>query len=158
MQTIRQHLTYSKVAATLAVFLAAGGVAWAASGSGGVIHACYKKRGGALRIAHRCRHGERPLSWNQVGPVGPRGFKGSSVKGKTGATGPPGPTGPQGPTGKEGAKGETGRPGQARAWATITPGSPATIKPGSHGVVTAKVLNGEVTCVFLDPSIEVAST
>jgi len=152
MRTIRQHLTYSKVAATLAVFLAAGGVAWAASGSGGVIHACYKKRGGALRIAHRCRHGEKRLSWNQVGPLGPRGARGT-----TGRTGVAGATGPQGPTGKEGAKGETGRPGQARAWATITPGSPATIKPGSHGVVSAKTFSG-ITCVFLDPSIEVAST
>ena len=157
MRTIREHLTYSKVAATLAVFLAAGGVAWAASGSGGVIHACYKKRGGALRIAHRCRHGEKRLSWNQVGPLGPRGFKGSSVKGKTGATGPPGPTGPQGPAGKEGAKGETGPAGQARAWGTITPGNPARIKPGSHGVVSAKTTEGEGTCVLLAASIEAAS-
>jgi len=152
MRKIRQHLTYSKVAATLAVFLAAGGVAWAASSSGGVIHACYKKRGGALRIAGRCRHGERPLSWNHIGPVGPRGSRGFT--GKTGAAGAAGSTGLQGPVGKEGPKGETG---QVRAWATITPGNPAKIKEGSHGVVSAKTFSG-ITCVFLEPSIEVAST
>ena len=146
MRAIRQHLTYPKIAATLAVFLAAGGAAWAATGSGATIHACYKKRGGALRIASRCKRGEKALSWNQIGP---RGAKGTA--GKAGARGA---TGLQGPSGKEGPRGEAG---QVRAYATIAPGSPATIKAGSHGVVSAKTVSG-ITCVFLEPSIKVAST
>src|SRR5438552_10051955 len=136
MRTIRQHLTYPKIAATVAVLLAAGGVGWAATGSGATIHACYKKRGGALRIASRCRRGERPLGWNQIGPAGARG-----PAGRRGATGA---------TGAQGAKGETAAAAQVRAYATITPGSPATIKAGAHGVVSAKTVSG-TTCVFLEP-------
>jgi hypothetical protein len=96
MRSIRQHLTYTKAAATLAVFLAAGGAAWAASSlQSRPIHACYKRHGGALRIAGRCKHGERPLSWNQVGPVGATGVRGATGKtGKAGAQGLPGVPGP----------------------------------------------------------------
>src|SRR5438132_7480046 len=120
MRTIRQYLTYPNLAATLALLLAVGGVAWAA-GSGATIHACYKKRGGALRIASRCKRGEKALSWNQIGPLG--------AKGTAGKAGARGATGLQGPSGKEGPRGAAG---QVRAYATITPGSPATIKTGSH--------------------------
>ena len=134
MRAIRQHLTYRNIAATLAVFLAAGGGAWAATGGGATIHACYKKRGGALRIASRCKRGEKTLSWNQIGP---RGAKGTA--GKAGARGA---TGLQGPSGKEGPRGEAGK---VRAYATITPGGPATIKAGSHGVVSAKTVSGSAS-------------
>jgi hypothetical protein len=146
MRAIRHHLTYAKVAATLAVLLAAGGAAWAATGTGPTIHACYKTRGGALRIASRCKHREKALSWNQIGPVGPRG-----AAGRAGARGVPGAPGPKG------AEGPRGEPGQVRAHATITPGSPAKIKAGSRGVLSAKTVSG-ITCVFLEPSIDVAST
>lgn len=92
---IRKHLTYTKIAATIAVFLAAGGAAWAASSTGGTIHACYKRHGGALRIAGRCKRGERRLSWNQIGPSGAAGLKGAKgANGKNGAQGLAGPAGP----------------------------------------------------------------
>ena len=153
MRTIRQHLTYPRIAATLAAFLAAGAGAWAAASSTSPsIHACYKKRGGALRIAARCRRGEAALSWSRVAPTGAKGATGA--KGVTGARGP---GGKRGATGAQGAKGETGAAGQVRAFATITPGSPATIKAGAHGVVSAKT-SGGITCVFLEASIAVAST
>jgi hypothetical protein len=143
MRIIRQYFRYPNALAIVAPFLAAGGVAWAASGSGGTIHACYKKHGGALRVASRCKRGEKALSWNQIGP---RGAKGSAGKaGGRGATGPQGPAGPK------------GEAGQVRAYATITPGNPAKISTGSHGVVSAKTTSG-ITCVFLEPSINVAST
>jgi hypothetical protein len=151
MRIIKQHLTYPKLAATLAVFLAAGGVAWA-TGTGATIHACYKNRGGALRIAGRCKRGEKALSWNRTGPTGARGLTGTK-----GPAGPRGAAGRRGATGPQGAKGETGMAGQVRAYATITPGNPATIKAGAHGVVSAKTTGG-ITCVFLEPSINVAST
>jgi hypothetical protein len=101
MRTIRQHVSGRSLAAVLALFLAAGGAAaWAAtSPSGKTIHACFKRHGGALRVAGRCKHGERPLSWNQTGPIGLPGARGFTGKtGKTGAEGKQGPTGPAGPS------------------------------------------------------------
>jgi len=53
-----------------------------------VIHGCYDKHGGELRIVsntNSCRHNEIPISWNKKGPQGP-----------TGATGPMGPAGSPG--------------------------------------------------------------
>ncbi len=129
MRTIRRHLTYPKVAATLAVFLAAGGAAWAASSSPGVIRACYKKHGGALRVASRCKRGEKPLSWSQIGPRGVAGAAGA--KGTTGLRGAPGATGATGATGAQGATGPTGPSDVfAAGKATGTLGSnPSVIRP-----------------------------
>src|ERR1700730_2492200 len=97
MRTIRKYLTYPNVAATVAVFLAAGAAAWASTGSSSTIHACYKRHGGARRISSRCKHGEKAIRWNQLGPAGPRG-----ASGKTGATGK---SGAQGREGKQGSPG-----------------------------------------------------
>jgi hypothetical protein len=73
----------------IAVFgAAAASVAVAGSGipgPDGVIHACRKVEGGALRAVRagtRCRAGERALRWNVQGPAGPQG--------------PPGPQGESG--------------------------------------------------------------
>jgi hypothetical protein len=57
----------------------------------GVIHGCYKKSSGGLRVidastGDTCAAGELALTWNEVGP-----------QGLTGATGAPGPQGPAGP-------------------------------------------------------------
>jgi hypothetical protein len=69
--------------AIAALVVALAGVAVAAiPDSEGVIHGCYQKRSGALRVvesADDCRATERPLTFNQQGPRG--------------ATGPPGPPG-----------------------------------------------------------------
>ena len=78
----------------LAVVVCAVGLSAAAVGaalaetSGGSIHACAKKNNGALRLADRCRHSEKSVSWSITGPPGPRG-----------AQGPPGAQGPQGAQG-----------------------------------------------------------
>src|ERR687888_1026797 len=69
-------------AAAASVAVAGGGI----PGPDGVIHACRKVEGGALRAVRagvRCRTGERALRWNVQGPVGPQG--------------PPGPQGEPGP-------------------------------------------------------------
>jgi hypothetical protein len=58
--------------------------------------------------------------------------------------------------GKEGPPGKEGPAGQARAYARITPGAPATIQPGSRGVLEAKTFFGQ-TCVVLDPSIDLST-
>ncbi len=68
----------------------AGGVAVAAGTSGNdVIHGCYGKSNGQLRVvaaADDCKNNELPITWNQRGPVGPAGPRG--------LPGPPGPPGP----------------------------------------------------------------
>jgi hypothetical protein len=78
-----------------AVVVAVGGGAYALA-AGNTIHACAKKSNGALRLASRCKHSERGVSWNITGP-----------KGATGATGPKGATGAAGATGPQGPAGTT---------------------------------------------------
>ena len=87
------------VVCAVGLFAAAVGAALAAT-SGGTIHACAKKNNGALRLADRCRHNEKSVSWNITGPRGPQG-----------AQGPPGAQGPQGAQGQQGAQGNQGPPG-----------------------------------------------
>ena len=69
--------------------LVVGGVAFASiPDSAGMIHSCYTKSGGSLRVIDsggRCGSNETSLNWNQQGPPGPAG--------------PAGPAGPQGPAG-----------------------------------------------------------
>jgi hypothetical protein len=73
----------------VAALLAAGGIAYATiPDGGGVIHACYQKNQGALRVidtdkAQTCSSSETPLTWSQTGP-----------QGQPGQQGPAGPTGP----------------------------------------------------------------
>lgn len=77
------------------------GIAYATVPSGGVVHGCYAKSGGRLRVvdagAAGCKAKETPLDWNVQGPTGP--------KGEVGATGPVGPAGPAGDTGSQGPAG-----------------------------------------------------
>jgi hypothetical protein len=61
------------LALAVACLLLVGGVAYAAiPDAAGVIHACYSKSGGALRVsdAGGCKSTEVALSWNQIGPAG----------------------------------------------------------------------------------------
>lgn len=84
----------------LALVVALGGAAWAAiPGPEGIIHGCYNKRTGALRVidtaAHgKCKRGESELNWMEVGPPGPRG--GGGQRGPRGEKGPPGTSGTNG--------------------------------------------------------------
>jgi hypothetical protein len=76
--------------AAVAAALAAGGIAYAQiPDPSGVIHGCYAKSGGALRVIDNsvtnCKSTETSLNWNQTGPAGPAG-----------------PAGPQGPQGEPG--------------------------------------------------------
>jgi hypothetical protein len=106
--------------------LAGGVVAYAAiPDSGGVIHGCYQKNVGNLRVidpaSDSCRPSEIAITWSQTGPqgipgpqgpAGPAGPQGpQGPKGDTGATGPAGPAGPAGPKGDTGATGATGPAG-----------------------------------------------
>jgi hypothetical protein len=92
-------------AGALAATVIAGGVAWATiPAADGVIHGCYQKEEGHLRViddaSTTCRLSEVAISWSQTGPQGPQGPQGPA--------GPPGPQGPQGEKGDDGADGVSG--------------------------------------------------
>src|SRR5258708_7223408 len=90
---MRPRLTYANVMSTIALFVALGGGAFAASqfvGSNGVVRLCVT-RGGAAKVlkgAQKCGKGKTLVSLNQKGPTGQQG-----------------PQGPQGPAGGAGGGG-----------------------------------------------------
>jgi hypothetical protein len=71
------------LAAALSTVLVAVALA-SSSGTASVIHGCYAKRGGQLRVATSCSRGEIAVRWNKQGPAG--------VDGAPGAEGPIGPS------------------------------------------------------------------
>jgi hypothetical protein len=73
--------------------VAAGGIAVASiPDQSGVIHGCYNKTDGTLRVidtaSHHCRSTEIAIQWNRTGPPGAPG-----AAGRTGSAGPAGPPG-----------------------------------------------------------------
>jgi hypothetical protein len=96
-----------------AVFGIATAVQAAIPDASGVIHGCYQKNAGNLRVidpkTDSCHSSEIGLNWNQAGPTGARGPSGA--RGPTGARGPSGARGPTGPKGTTGDKGPTGAKG-----------------------------------------------
>jgi len=132
--------------AAVGAFLAVGaGIAYASIPDGdGVIHGCYNPETGALRVIDsdplgpikgQCGSAEKPLNWNQTGPVGPQGAPGSP--GAPGPQGVPGPTGTRGPQGVPGPSGPPGPPGAA-AKKTVSGvvNANGTIRAGSGFTVT----------------------
>jgi hypothetical protein len=94
---LRSHLR-SNVVGYLALFVALGGTSYALKGADGsehVIHGCFQRRSGTLRIvaaSASCRRGEQALAWNREGQQGPTGAAGAP--GSQGSVGPRGPAGP----------------------------------------------------------------
>jgi Collagen triple helix repeat (20 copies) len=126
---LRSKLTYANVIATIALFLALGGGAWAATtlpknsiGSTQLRNGAVtgeKIRSGSL-IASDFAEGELPAGTpgptGQQGEDGPRGLRGfPGEEGATGADGEQGLQGEQGNTGARGARGEQGEPGERGA-------------------------------------------
>jgi hypothetical protein len=94
------------VLGALALIVAAGGGALAASGgAGATITACVNKHDRALYQARNCKKGDKKLKWNERGRQGSQGPQGA--RGVQGATGLQGPTGDMGLTGPPGASGAT---------------------------------------------------
>ena len=94
-------------------------------GRDGVIHACYKKKGGALRVVaagKKCPRGTRALSWNQRGLAGANG--------------------PKGATGVQGVGGAKGEAGTAVAYARVA--ADGTLEPGDNGKQNKNVVAGNV--------------
>ena len=103
--TRRRAVLFALVVAALA-----GGAAYATIPNSGVIHGCYTRSGGALRVIDgsvtNCRSSETALDWNVAGAQGPQG-----PVGPAGPVGPPAPQVPQGPTGPAGPQGPAGPTG-----------------------------------------------
>ena len=107
----------------IAAFAVAGVALATIPDSNGVIHGCYMKNGGTLRLvddSSQCKSNETTLDWNKQGVAGPLGAQGpqgpqgpQGDKGDTGAQGPQGPDGAQGPKGDTGATGPAGPQGPA---------------------------------------------
>ncbi len=128
----RKKLTILLAGAAAA--LALGSIAWASIPDGnGVIHGCYGKSGGTLRVidaaSTTCGGNETSIDWNQMGPAGapgPAGPQGpAGPKGDTGATGPVGPAGPKGDTGAAGPVGPIGPAGPKGDTGAAGPAGPA---------------------------------
>lgn len=113
----------------------------------GVIHGCYKKDQGSLRVidtemGQTCLSSEIALQWNQTGPQGP--------------VGPQGPAGPQGPTGPQ---------GPSDAWETYveslvvpTTGFPTytdvtslSLPAGTFFVTATMEADGPIQCLLTSP-------
>src|SRR5205823_11553017 len=101
-------------AALICASMALGG----SSVSKSTIKACVSKKTHVVRIANKCKKGERKIVWNvrgnagaagvpgAAGPAGGKGEKGDA--GQNGVNGNDGASGATGDTGAQGAKGDTG--------------------------------------------------
>jgi hypothetical protein len=157
--------------AAAAVALATGVAFGAIPDSGGVIHACYNKTNGKVRVTDATNpklgacvaSTETALDWNRQGPQGdpgtqgPTGAKGDpgaqgpagapGAKGDTGAAGPQGATGPKGDTGATGATGAQGPAGAQGPKGDTGATGPAGAKgdkgdPGGQGPIGATGAQG----------------
>ena len=158
-----------KLAAALIAALAVAGTAFAAiPDSGGVIHGCYLKNAGLLRVIDtarsRCSPIETAIQWSQTGPQGPEGAIGpqgpTGAKGDTGAAGPAGPAGATGPAGPSGgssivtfALGSVDLSDSANTWVQILS---KQLDAGSYAVVaTSNLLTegpGTSNSIFVNDS------
>lgn len=123
LASLRRHLTYANIAATLAVVFAMSGGAYALEGGKGAVDRSIASTSSSA--AHVVKIKKRSKSVTGArGPAGPKGPAGS-----TGATGPQGPAGPQGEKGVQGEKGAAGAAGKAGAQGEQGPAGPQ----GSQG-------------------------
>jgi hypothetical protein len=136
---LRDGISFANVTALLALVLALSGGAYAAtatlSAKGKSVKACAARHGGALRLkgSHKCRHGERKLTWSKTGPQGLQGLPGAK-----GNTGPRGLQGPKGSTGAQGPAGPTASSFASSSTTGAIGGAPAVIaslttSPGNGG-------------------------
>ena len=148
MRKLGRSLSYANVMATVAVFLALGGGAFAATSGlmskGGTIHGCVSTRSHVLTVlkpGKRCGRGHVALSFNAKGVPGARG-----------------PAGAIGPTGPAGPAGTGGRPGsQRRRWRPRQGGDDGTNGTNGKNAVSLFVSTLEAgTIVNSSPSVSVS--
>lgn len=108
MNRVRKHLTFANLVASLALFIALGGVGYAAVKIPEKSVGSAQLKNGAVttpKISQAARNSLRGQTGPEgaAGPVGKTGPKGSTGDvGATGAAGAPGPTGPTGSKGDPG--------------------------------------------------------
>jgi hypothetical protein len=125
-------ISYANVVATMALVLAVGGTAFAASGSGSAAPAtlklCAAKKNGDLRLLSTgggaCRSSERSVVVDRQG-----------IKGAAGATGAAGPQGAQGERGAQGPQGERGPAGPGTV--LTSPDGRFSVAATNDGIVLA---------------------
>jgi hypothetical protein len=104
LRWIRARLSYANVVASIALVIALGGSAYAATGgpfvgSNGAVNGCVPKSGGTFKVLKpfkKCPKHTVALSFNVNGQAGAAGKNGAT--GPTGSAGAPGSTGAVGPT------------------------------------------------------------
>jgi hypothetical protein len=116
--------------AIVGIALVVGGIAYAAIPDGsGVIHGCYQKNQGTLRVidtgtTQTCSSSEAPLTWSQTGPQGQPGEQGEQ--------GPPGPTGPSDVWSVDGCCAVLKNIAPFDTWVTVA--TTSTLPAGSYSV------------------------
>jgi hypothetical protein len=152
MRGLRAHLTYANAMSTLAVFIALGGGAYAATN---LRRNSVRTRNIAPRavttgkLANHAVTGEK-LADNAItsaqvknGSLLAKDFKGAALlsgpQGRTGPAGKAGPTGPTGPAGNPGGAGSAGASGAAGITGATGPTGPLTSNLGSPNAVAVKV-------------------
>lgn len=144
MSRLVSKLTYANVMATIAVFVALGGVGYAATRLPRNSVGTKQIRRAAVTPAKLSKAAKSRL----VGPAGPEGPRG--------AAGPQGPRGAQGTAGEKGARGPAGDPGTARAWASVEPDGKLAAAKGFSSAVWREA--DEDYCVRLQPDLKVERT
>lgn len=116
MEFLRRHLTYANVAATLALFLALGGAAYAATQLPRNSVGTGQLRAEAVTAGKIAKKTRKQLQGDR-GPAGAQG-----PQGKTGKQGPKGATGTKGAQGATGARGPIGPNGAGPAYEVFSGG------------------------------------
>jgi hypothetical protein len=146
------------VALVIVGALTVGGIAYATiPDGGGVIHGCYLKGLGTLRVidtgkSQTCSSFETPLAWNQTGPQGSQGPTGAT--GATGSTGATGATGPSDVYSVDGYGSQKNLP--IASWVTLatTPTLPAGsyVVQGEAEAENTQSLDTDYNCDLVDSS------
>ena len=157
MRRIRRHLSYANIVASIALFLAMTGGAYAVVGNpfvgaNGAISVCIQRSNHLLRVVtpgRKCPNHGIPLTVNQKGQPARR----DRTAGTHGATGLQGPTGNVGATGPQGDIGATGAQGPA---GPTGPQGPAGISSGvslTTGTSVALSKASTLTTVMTSPAV-----
>ena len=144
------RVSYANAVATVCLLSVAGALTASAFGAFSAaspkkITACAKTKGpgkGLLRLASKCKKGERRVSWNVRGPAGPAGSNGT--QGAQGSQGAPGNTGAPGGTGAPGSPGADATAPSGAVMYFDTPNCPSgwTLYSAAYGRYIVGIPNG----------------